>query len=42
MPRLAGKQSNIGMYVVIAIVVIVVVLLLLQVLGVVHFIPATR
>ncbi len=39
MPRLAGKQSNTVLYVIIAILVIIAVLVLLQVLGVVHFIP---
>ncbi len=42
MPRLAGKQSDLGMYIITAILVIVVVLVLLQVLGVVHVIPTTR
>ncbi len=41
MPRLAGKQSNTGMYIIVAVVAIVIVLVLLQLTGVLHLIPAT-
>ncbi len=39
MPRLAGKRSNSGLYIVLMIVVLLVVLVLLEFVGVMNLIP---
>jgi hypothetical protein len=39
MPRLEGKRSNTGLYIVLIIVILLVVLLVLNYLGYIHLIP---
>ncbi len=39
MPRLEGKKSNTGLYVLLLLVIVVVALVLVQYLGFVHIIP---
>ena len=39
MPRLEGKRSNTGLYIVLIIVILIVILLVLNYLGYIHLIP---
>ena len=39
MPRLEGKRSNTGLYIVLIIIILLVILLVLNYLGFIHLIP---